>query len=53
MENIVEFLENIEINDYTFKLEKSKQLLLSPIYSLGLKKLENLKTYIKTIYPAF
>ena len=41
-------LKYTKINDYTIKLEKSKQPLFGLIYSLGLVELETLKTYIKT-----
>ena len=47
VENIVKLLENNKMNKYTIKLEKDKQLLFSPIYSLGLVKLKILKTYIE------
>ena len=36
------------INDYAIELEKSKQPLFGPIYSLGSVNLEILKTYIET-----
>lgn len=36
------------INNYTIKLVDDQQLLYEPIHSLGLIKLEILKTYIKT-----
>ena len=48
MENTVEFWEHIRINDHAIKLEKSKLLLLGPIYSLRLVELKMLKTYIET-----
>ena len=48
MENVAEFLENTGMNEYTIKLEKSKQPLFRSIYSLGLIELKTLKTYIKT-----
>ena len=35
------------MNNYAIKLEKGKQLLFGPIYSLGSVELETLKTYIK------
>ena len=41
-------LENTKINKHAIKLEKSKQPLFGPIYSLELIELETLKTYIKT-----
>ena len=40
--------ERIEINTHAIDLEKGKQLLCRPIYSLGPIELETLKTYIKT-----
>ena len=46
-ENAVDLLENTRINEYAMKLEEGKQLLFSPIYSLGLVELETLKIYIK------
>ena len=48
MEYIVEILENTRINKHAIKLEKDKQPLFRPIYSLELVELEILKTYIKT-----
>ena len=45
--NVTEFIEYIEINNYAIKLEKSKQRLFRPIYSLGTIELEILKIYIK------
>ena len=36
------------INEYTIKLQKDKQPLYGPIYSLGPVELETLKTYIMT-----
>ena len=36
------------MNEHAIKLEKSKQLLFEPIYSLGPVELETLKIYIKT-----
>ena len=47
-EYIAELLENTGINKYAIELEKDKQLLFGPIYSLGPVELETLKTYIKT-----
>ena len=47
-ENAVELPENTGINEHAIKLEKDKQPLFGPIYSLGPVKLETLKTYIKT-----
>ena len=35
------------MNEYAIKLEKGKQPLFGPIYSLGPVELETLKTYIK------
>ena len=46
-ENVAELPENTEINEHVIELEKSKQPPFKPIYSLGLIKLEMLKTYIK------
>ena len=40
--------EEIDINKYIIKLEKSKQPLYKPIYSLELVELKTLKIYIKT-----
>lgn len=34
------------MNNHTIKVEQGKQPLSKPIYSLGLMKLERLKTYI-------
>ena len=48
IENAVELLENTEMNKYAIKLEKGKQPLFGPIYSLRLVEVETLKTYIKT-----
>ena len=48
MENEAELPENTGINKYTIKLEKDKQPLFRPIYSLRLVEIETLKTYIKT-----
>lgn len=39
--------KQIELNKHTIELENSKQLFYKLIYSLGLIKLEILKTYIK------
>ena len=36
------------MNDYTIKLEESKQPLFSPIYSPESVEIETLKTYIET-----
>ena len=36
------------MNEHAIKLEKGKQPLFGPIYSLGPVELEMLKTYIKT-----
>ena len=41
-------LEQIKANEHTIELEKSKQPLYRPIYSLGLIKLKTFKTYIET-----
>ena len=46
--NVAEFPENTGINEHVIKLEKDKQLLFGPIYSLGLVELEMMKTYIET-----
>ena len=48
VKNIVEFLKYIEINDYTIKLNKDKQLFFRFIYNLEPIKLEILKIFIKT-----
>ena len=47
MENVAELSDQNKINDYAIKLEKSKQQLFGPIYSLRPVELEILKTYIK------
>ena len=46
-EYVIKLPKNIELNEHTIQLEKSKQSLFEPIYSLGLIALETLKTYIK------
>ena len=46
-ENVAELSENTGTNEYAIKLEKSKQPLFGPIYSLEPIKLKTLKTYIK------
>ena len=46
--NIVELSKYTRINNHIIKLEKNKQLYLSPIYSQRLVKLETLKIYINT-----
>ena len=48
MENAAELLKNTGMNKHAIDLEKSKQLLFGPIYSLSPVKLETLKTYIET-----
>ena len=48
VENEAKLPKNIGINEYAIKLEKGKQLLFGPIYSLGQVMLETLKTYIET-----
>ena len=40
--------EHTKINTHVINLEKDKQPLYRPIYSLGLVEIETLKTYIKT-----
>ena len=47
-ENVTELPENARINEHAIELEKGKQPLFRPIYSLGPVELETLKTYIKT-----
>ena len=47
MKNAIKVLEYIEMNNYTIKLKKDKQLPFGLIYSLRLVKLKILKTYIK------
>ena len=42
------FLEQTGANEHSIKLKQSKQSFYKPIYSLGLVKLELLKTYINT-----
>ena len=51
MENLAELLENTEMNEHAIKLEKGKQPLFDPIYSLGSVELETLKIYIKPTWP--
>ena len=46
-EKALVLLERTNLNEYAFKVKNSKQLLYGPIYSLGLVKLETLKTYIE------
>ena len=46
-ENAAELPENIGINEYAIKLEKSKKPLFSLIYSLEPIELETMKSYIK------
>ena len=48
VKNIVELSENTGINEYTIKLEKSKQSSFRSIYSLRLVELKTLKIYIKS-----
>ena len=48
VENIAELLEKTGMNEHAIKLEKGKQPLFGPIYSLGQIELETLKTYIET-----
>ena len=47
-EHAAELPENTGMNEHAIKLEEGKQPLFGPIYSLGLVKLETLKTYIET-----
>ena len=47
-EYIAKLSKNTGMNEHTIKLEKSKQPLFGPIYSLESVKLETLKIYIKT-----
>ena len=47
-EYAAELPENTGINEHAIKLEKDKQPLFEPIYSLKLVELKTLKTYIKT-----
>ena len=42
-EYVAELPENTGINEHVIKLEKGKQPLFGPIYSLGLVELESLK----------
>ena len=44
----MELPENTGINEYAIKLEKRKQPVFGPIYSLSPIELEILKTYIET-----
>lgn len=46
-ESAAVLLEHAKINIYIINLEKDKQPFYRPIYSLGLIKLEILKTHIK------
>ena len=46
--NVAKLLKNIRMNEFTIKLEKSKQLLFGLIYNLGPIELEILKIYIDT-----
>ena len=48
MENVAELSENTGMNEHSIELEKGKQSLFGPIYSLGPVELEMLKTYIET-----
>ena len=48
VEYVAELPKNTGINEHAIELEKSKQPLFGPIYSLELVELETLKTYIKT-----
>ena len=48
IEYAAEFPENTRVNKYAIKLEKGKQPLFGPIYSLEPVELKTLKTYIKT-----
>ena len=50
-ENTAELSKNTGMNNYAIKLEKGKQSLFGPIYSLRPVELETLKTYIQ-INPA-
>ena len=47
-ENAAELLEKTGMNEHAIELEKGKQPLFGPIYSLGPVELETLKTYIET-----
>ena len=48
MENVIKLPKYTGMNSHAIKLEKDKQPLFKPIYSLGPVKLEILKMYIKT-----
>ena len=48
VENTAKLPENTGMNKHTIKLKEDKQPPFGPIYSLGLVKLETLKTYIET-----
>ena len=48
VENAAEFPKNTRINKHAIELEKGKQPLFKPIYSLGPVDLKTLKTYIET-----
>ena len=47
-EKVLVLPERIKLNEHAINLEDSKQPLYGPIYSLGLVKLETLKTYNET-----
>ena len=47
-EYAAELSENTKMNEHIIKLEKGKQPLFGPIYSLKLVELKTLKIYIKT-----
>ena len=47
-ENVAELPENTGMNEHAIELEEDKQPPFSPIYSLGQRELETLKTYIET-----
>lgn len=46
----MELSEHNDWNDYAIELVKRKQPFYKPIYSLGLVKLDTLKTNIKTYF---
>lgn len=48
VEKTLMLLEQIKLSEHTIKLEDDKQLFHRPIYSLGVVKLETLKTYIES-----
>lgn len=51
---VIEFPKYTKINNNAINFVKEKQQFYGPIYSFGLVKLENLKTYIEShLKPRF